>query len=150
METIEKDRMPFFLLESSSAMNTHKNTPVQLERRKHSRVAVQATGYLSRVPSDEIVPVVILNICIGGFQCRSRERFLTGESVSCVIALLGEGANENGRLHLLCRARVLRVENSEDSHRFVQLSCQIEEYHVHSGGVVPGLSESQGSGINEA
>jgi len=119
-------------------MDNQTDTVTHSDRRKHPRVAAQGTGYVFRALGDEIVRVNILNICIAGFGCRSRGSFETGERINCVIAV-GERANDRGNLYLLCRARVVRVEESEDAEQPFRLGCQIQEYHViHAGGAAPG------------
>ncbi|MDX1978669.1 MAG: PilZ domain-containing protein [Bryobacteraceae bacterium] len=96
------------------------------DRRDRERFAVKWPVVLVRRGS--VVQSVTENLSSGGFFCYSSQEFVPGEHTQAWIEIPRRGATGKGRSFLLCRARVVRVE--QDAARGYGLGCRIEDYNI--------------------
>ncbi len=109
--------------------------PVTVERRKEPRLDLRIPVLLIGAEYEKPVRSDTLNISKNGFYCATKEPFVPGDRLRCLLYISGPCGSKESELYLDAAVEVMRV--LVDTSGF-GLGCRIGDYHVVDEQAVQG------------
>jgi len=105
-----------------------------MDRRKRMRAQLHWPISFSLSGSPEKVQTATHDVSSDGFYCIANARFVPGEVRHCTLTVpTHQPSSESGRLHMICKVRIIRVEVTADR-GFYGIGCQIIDYRLADSG----------------